>query len=151
MKKEIKRSTLVCTIDESVTAAKLSNDIAYAVKRAQMDNPELTPDDIHMTTEHRDNQLLLYAEWTSLEKDFEEKLRTKEEQIESEIREALARRQTEVIFDCDYTSEKSAAVTHVITRMYHSEPGRIISGAPIFDTHGERQIGIKVTIHYLNE
>ena len=48
-------------------------------------------------------------------------------------------------------SEESILVTRVVTRMYHSEPGRIIWATPLFDEDEVRQIGIRVNIKYVSE
>ena len=151
MEEEIKKSTLICGIDEITTVADLAKEIGYAVKRARMVNPEINPEDIHLNIEQRDGQSLLYAVWTSTQTDSDSKLSETEKAVESEIRKAIENEQTEVMFDCDYSSEKSFAVTRTVTRLYHSEAGRIVYGTPVFDTHGERQIGIKVTIRYITE
>ena len=151
MKKEIKRNTLVCVLDESTTANSLSNDLSFAMKRVQMESPKLNCTDVHITTEARDGQTYLYAEWTSEENNYEEKVRTEEEEIVSKICEALKNHQTEVVFNCDYMSEESILVTRVVTRMYHSEPGRIIWATPLFDENEVRQIGIRVNIKYVSE
>ena len=151
MEKEIKKSTLICSIDEITTVADLAKEIGYAVKRARMVNPEINPEDIHLNIEQRDGQSLLYAVWTSTQTDVDSKLSETEIAVELEICKAIENEQTEVMFDCDYSSEKSFAVTRTVTRLYHSEPGRIVYGTPVFDTHGERQIGIKVTIRYIAE
>ena len=151
MDNQKKNYTLICAIDKFTTAAQLTNDIGYAVKRARMYSPEINPEDIHLNIEQRDGQSLLYAEWTSTQTDSDSKLCELEKEVESEIRKVIENRQTEILFDCDYTSEKSFAVTRVVTRLYHSEPGRIVFGTPVFDTHGERQTGIKVTIRYITE
>lgn len=151
MKKEIKRNTLVCVLDESTTASSLSNDLFFAMKRVQMESPKLNCTDVHITTEARDGQIRLYAEWTSEENNYEEKVRTEEEEIVSKICEAVKNHQTEVTFNCDYMSEESILVTRVVTRMYHSEPGRIIWATPLFDENEVRQIGIRVNIKYVSE
>ena len=71
MKKEIKRNTLVCVLDESTTANSLSNDLFFAMKRVHMENPKLNCADVHITTEARDGQTYLYAEWTSEENNYD--------------------------------------------------------------------------------
>ena len=151
MDNQKKNYTLICAIDKFTTIAQLSNDICYAMKRVWMDNPDIRQEEVHLNIEQRDGQSLLYAEWTSTQTDSDSKLCELEKEVETEIRKVIENRQTEILFDCDYTSEKSFAVTRVVTRLYHSEPGRIVFGTPVFDTHGERQTGIKVTIRYITE
>lgn len=151
MKKEIKRNTLVCVLDESTTANSLSNDLFFAMKRVHMGNPKLNCANVHITTEARDGQIRLCAEWTSEENNYKEKVRTEEEEIVSKICEALKNHQTEVVFNCDYMSEESILVTRVVTQMYHSELGRIIWATPLFDENEVRQIGIRVNIKYVSE
>lgn len=76
--KKIKRNTLVCVLDESTTANSLSNDLFFAMKRVHTENPKLNCANVHITTEARDGQTYLYAEWTSEENNYEDKVCSEE-------------------------------------------------------------------------
>lgn len=151
MKEKIERNTLICAIDNFTTAELLSRELGFAMKRIRMFSPEVKESDVRITTESRDGEVFLYAEWTSDENSHEEKIRTEEENIVRDISEALQARKTQVMFDCNGSLEKCGLVARVVTKLYHSEPGRIISASPVFDTHGEFQTGVRVTIRYIDE
>ena len=151
MEKTTKRNTLICAIDEMTTLEELSRELSFAMKRVRMYDPKLSETDVRIVRESRDSKLLLYAEWTSAENPHDSKLRQEDEWIVSEISGALKDRRTEGVFDCNGPLEKCSHIARVVTRMYHSEPGRIIAASPIFDSHGERQTGVRITIRYIDE
>lgn len=139
------KKVVVCRLDASVTVEKLSRELEYSVRQARLDNPEISGKDVKVTVENsKDGESWLYASWTSCADSSSDE--TSKEKIISEIRQAIVDGQKDITYDCDYHSEKSRMVTRAICEMYHTIPGFIVYGTPLFDDKEERQIGIRVNI-----
>ena len=141
------KKVVVCRMDSSTTVEKLSRELEYSVRQARLDNPELSGKDVKLMIENsQDGESWMFASWECRPDSAEHKDEISKENIISEIRQAIVDGKKDVTYDCDYHSEKSRIVTRAICEMYHTIPGYVVYGTPLFDEKEERQIGIRVNI-----
>lgn len=124
------------------TASKWKAAIDSAMRWIRMSEGDIGEDDVRISAEAG----RLVARWESDETEREKAERIRDSWITDAFDEAMENGSDEFYLDCGGSMEKVGQAASVITGFRFGRPDVIVSGTPVFDESGEKQIGITVSL-----